>query len=136
MASDFKLGLTNDIYSFLPLDELLPNVNVPNDPDWSYKRFAAAVTLGDGTIQGNGFPVAVWRWNHLSFEHREILRGLCPDLSVNCFIRTATNEIDDGELVFKVFSAIMVWPEEDEDIQARSVLSLVLRFTHLVEVEE
>jgi len=136
MASEFKLGLTNDIYSFFPIDELLPNVNIPNDPDWSFKQFATAVTLGDGAVQGNGFPVAIWRWNHMSVEHRAILKALCPALSVSCFIRTATNELDDDELEFKVFSAIMVWPEEDEDIRVRKVLSFVLRFTHLVEVEE
>lgn len=135
MASDFKLGLTNDAY-LLALDELLPNVNVPNDPDWSFKPFATAVRLGDGTVQGNGFPVAIWRWNHMSIGHRAILKALCPGLSVNCFIRTATNELDEDELEFKVFSAIMVWPEEDEDIQVRKVLSFVLQFTHLVEVEE
>jgi hypothetical protein len=138
MTSEFQLGLTDDIYSFLPLDQLLtPNQDIPVDPDWSFKEFSSAVHLGDGTIQGNGFPSAIWRWNHLSLEHRSILRTLCPALSVSCFIRTATGELDVyGDLEFKSFSAIMIWPEEDEDIQPQDVLSLVLRFTHLVEVVE
>ncbi len=135
MSSDFKLGLVNDIYSFLPIDELLPNLDIPIDPDWSFQPFSTSAGLGDGIVQGNGFPVAIWRFNHLSFAQRAILKTLCPALSVSVFIQTATNEIDAyGVRAFKVFSGIMVWPPEDEDIEGGSVLSLVFRFTHLVEV--
>ncbi len=135
--SEFKLGATNDIYSFLDLDELLPNADIPIDPDWSFQPFSAAVQLGDGTIEGTGFPIAIWRFNHITRQHRATLRAICPGLSANVFIRTATNELDAYDApVFATFSAVMQWPPEDEDIQVSSILSFVLRFTHLDEVVE
>lgn len=135
--SEFKIGATTSVYDFLPIDQLLPNADVPIDPDPSFQPYAAITPLGDGLNEGNGFPIAIWRFNHLSRVHRAILKTLCPGASANLYIRTPTNELDAYDLpVFKSFACIMHWPPEDEDIQIDQVLSLVFRFTHLVEVLE
>lgn len=137
MSSEFKIGTANTIYDFLPLDTLL-NTSEGVDPDWSFQPFSTSVRLANGLLRGNGFPIAVWRWNGISLEHRQILRDLIgTDLSAAMYIRTATNEIDIYDaLVYKAYACIMNWPETDEDIQADNTLGLVLTFTHLVEVVE
>jgi len=137
MPSEFKIGTANNIYDFLPLDTLL-NTSEGVDPDWSFQPYSTSVRLANGILRGNGFPVAVWRWNGLSLTHRQVLRDLIgTDLSAAMYIRTATNEIDIyGDLVFQAYSCIMNWTDQDEDIQADSDLGVVITFTHLVEVVE
>jgi hypothetical protein len=133
MASEFKLG-TDLISDFQSLDQLL-STSAGIDPDWSFRPFSGSIRLGDGTLQGTGFPIAKWRWNGLSDARRQILKDFADsDLSVSLYIRTATNEVDIYDaIVFKTFSCIMNWTEEDEDFQADKVLGLVITFTHLVE---
>lgn len=135
--SDFKIGLTTSVYDFLPLDQFL-NTSQDIDPDWSFQPYSASVRLGDGTLQGNGFPVAKWRWNGMSDAHRQLLKSLVgSNLSAQVYIQTATNDVDAYDaIVFKTFECIMNWPTEDEDFQADKVLGLILTFTHLVEVVE
>lgn len=130
-------GIANDIYSFLPLDQLLLELDDP-DPDWSFQPYSTSVRLANGVLQGNGFPIAKWRWKIMPDTDREILRAMiAPNLSGPVFIRTATNEVDVyGAIVFKTYSCIMNWPDTDEDLQADKVLDLLLTFTHLVEVTE
>ena len=137
MPSDFKIGTANTIYDLLPIDELL-NTSQAIDPDWSYQPFSVSVRLGDGTLQGNGFPVAKWRWNGMTEVRRQVLKDLIgANLSGTVYIRTATNELDVyGDRVYKVFSCVMNWPDTDEDFQTDKVLGLILTFTHLVEEVE
>jgi hypothetical protein len=136
MPSLFKIGSALNIYDFLSLSDLLPNVDVPVDPDWSFQKYATTVKDGRGHAIGQGFPIAIWRWNHLPDEHREILRVLCADLSADAYISTPTNETAAGVLVFKTFSCVMNWSTEDEDKQINQTLGAIFRFTHLVEVVE
>lgn len=137
MPSEFKIGTANTIYDLLPLDQLL-NTSRGVDPDWSFQPYSTAVRLGDGRLQGNGFPIAKWRWNAMSEEWRQILKDLIgADLSGAIYIRTATNEVDVyGDRVYKVFSCILNWPDTDEDFQTDKVMQLILTFTHLVEEVE
>lgn len=135
MADDtFMIGLANDIYSLLPLEDLLtPDPGDVFAPDWSFQDFAAAIELSDGTIQGQGFPVAKWRFNHISEINRAVFRSLCPGLSANVYIHTKTNEVDIyGVQEWATFSAVMRWTDTDEDKAADQTLGLILTFTHLV----
>ncbi len=134
MADDtFMIGLADTIYDLLPLSDLFsPSGNV-FDPDWSFQDFAAAIDLNDGSTQGQGFPIAKWRWNHISEANRAVLRALCPGLSANVYIRTKTNDLDlYGVAVWETFSAVMKWTETDEDKAAEETLGMILTFTHLV----
>ena len=138
MASEFKIGTDNTIYDFLPIDTLL-GTSQGIDPDWSFKPYSVTVRLGDGMLQGNGFPIAKWRWNGMDEDQRQILHDLigAENLSGTVFIRTATNEVDVyGDRIYQAYECIMNWPEEDEDFQTDKVLGLILTFTHLVPVME
>lgn len=137
MASEFKIGTANNVYDFLPIDTLL-GTSQGIDPDWSFKPYSQAVELGDGTVQGNGFPVAKWRWNGMVEEKRQVLHDLISGaLSGPIYIRTATNEVDIyGDRIYQAYLGVMKWPVEDEDIQTDKVLGLILTFTHLEPVTE
>lgn len=134
MADDFMIGLDNTIYDLLPLSAILtPDPGDSFDPDWSFQDFAASVELNDGTTQGQGFPVAKWRFVHISEINRAVFRALCPGLSARVYIHTKTNEIDMyGVQVFETFSAVMRWTDTDEDKAADQTLGFLLTFTHLV----
>lgn len=136
MAQEFKLsttlgGLTG---STGLLTTLLPNRGMPIDPDYSFKPYAGVKLLGNGKRKGQGFPMAIWRWNRLSDVHRQLLRAFCPDLSADVFIRTVINETAAGVKTWANFSCIMQWTPEDEDKQAGNTLGMVIQFTHLVAV--
>jgi hypothetical protein len=137
MPSEFMIGTANNIYDFLPIDELLQTTeSTATDPDWSFEPFTTSVRLANGTLRGNGYPRAVWRWNIMTDANRQTLRDLIStDLSGWVYIRTATNDVDMyGDIIFNTYYGIMTWSDQDEDIQADKVLGLVLTFTHLTEV--
>lgn len=136
MPSEFKIGSANTIYDFLPLDEVFQEPS-PGDPDWSFQPYSTSVRLADGTLQGNGFPIAKWRWRGMNDIDRETLRDFVgSNLSAEIYIRTATNETSSGAIVYKSFFGIMNWTDTDEDFQGDKVLDLIIIFTHLVEVME
>lgn len=130
--AEFKIGTT--LGGLALLDTLFAPGGSVFDPDWSFQDFATSRELADGTVKGQGFPVAIWRWNHLSEDNRAVLRALIPGLSALLYIRTPTNEIDIyGDIVWENFQAVARWTPEDEDKAARETLGLVLTFTHLIE---
>ena len=134
MADDtFMIGLANTIYDLLPISDHFSPGGGAFEPDWSFQDFADSVDLNDGMTQGQGFPIAKWRWNHISEENRFVLRTLCPGLSANVYIHTRTNEVDIyGVPVWETFSAIMKWMNTDEDKAADETLGMILTFTHLI----
>jgi hypothetical protein len=130
MTDTFQMGTTS---SLTDLDSLFTNLDVPSDPDWSYKPFSAIVKLSSGKQQGNGFPVIKWRFNLISLANREVLRETycpVPALSASVYIHTPINESSAGVLQWATFKCILNWPTEEEDIQVESDLGLVLTFTH------
>ena len=133
MADDtFYIGLSTSIYDFLPVSDLFTPAGGAYDPDWSFQDFASSVETNDGMIIGQGFPVAKWRFNHISEENRAVLRTLCPGLSASVYIHTKTNERDIYGEVWGTFSAVMRWMDTDEDKAANETLGMILTFTHLV----
>ena len=127
----FEIGTTLGGMEDLPT--LFSKAGAVFDPDWSFKPFAASIRLADGTVKGQGFPVAIWRFYHLSNEDREELKELIPDLSAVVYIHTPTNETSSGVLTWGDFQAVAEWTPEDEDKAAEETLGLVITFTHLVE---
>lgn len=135
MADDtFMIGPDTTIYDFLPLSQILtPDPGDIFDPDWSFQDFATSVELNDGTVQGQGYPIAKWRFNHISEINRAVFRALCPGLSATAYIHTPTNEIDVyGAMVWGTFACVMRWTDTDEDKAADETLGMILTFTHLV----
>lgn len=133
MASSFKIG-TDTSTNFFTLDDLFDEP-YPGDPDWSFQPYSVITRLANGHLQGNGFPIAKWRWNAMNDADRELLKAYVQDdLSAEVYIKTATNLTSGGVTTFKEYSCIMNWPDTDEDFQADKVIGLILIFTHLVEV--
>lgn len=135
MADDeFMIGLANNIYDLLPLSDLLtPDPGDVFDPDWSFQDFATEFESSDGMLQGHGFPIAKWRFPHISEINRAVFRSFCPGLSANVYIHTKTNEVDMyGVQVWETFSAVMRWVNTDEDKAADQTLGMIFTFTHLV----
>lgn len=130
--AEFRIGLTNDAYLFA-LSELFTPTGDSFDPDWSFQDFAGSQELNDGTVKGQGYPVAKWRFNHISNANRAVLRTFCPGLSARVYIETKTNERDSvyGSDEWGVFSCVMRWTDTDEDKAADETLGILLTFTHM-----
>lgn len=133
MAEEFEIGTS--LAGMETLNELFENDSEVFNPDWSFQPFAGSVRLADGTIKGQGFPVAVWRWNRLSNIYREAIKALIPGLSATLYIHTPTNESASGVITWGDFQAVAQWTDTDEDKAANQTLGLVLTFTHLIEEE-
>jgi hypothetical protein len=132
MASDFKIG-TDTSSNFYALDAILDSDVYPGDPDWSFRPYSVSTKLNSGLFQGNGFPIAKWRWNAMNNEDRETLKAyVSTALSASLYIQTATNTSSSGVIQFKKYSCIMNWSDQDEDFQADKTIGLIVIFTHLV----
>jgi hypothetical protein len=121
MALDFQIGNTEetmvDIYT---LTRAAPHAG--------YRPYSTVIRLGDGTQQGNGFPIVTWHWASVTVAERDALIGdLGDDLSAARFIRT---RLPDNS--FATFECIMHRPTGEEDLQAGKILSFDIEFTHCV----
>lgn len=130
MASEFKIGDT--LLGIESLDEILES-EISIDPDWSFQAYSTNIRLGNGLLKGMGYPVIRWRWRAMSDANREILKEFVgSNLSAPIYIRSATNETNEGAITFATYYGVMNWPAQDEDFQADKILDLVIIFTHLV----
>lgn len=99
-------GLTN-------LANLTTPVNYPKSHPLPY---AETKTLGDYTERGIGAPNTVWHWAVLTQAMRDQLRTFCPGASASVYITTRSLE-NDG--LFRTYTAIMVWPSQSEEYDAK-----------------
>ena len=121
---DFEIGST---YVGMVNVEELP---VPLPPPAStYRRYALQIDLGDDMARGFGLPAASWRWQVLTLAQRDQLKTFCSSASAQVFIQTKKR---DSTEVYDEFTAVMIWPEEEE-AQAGRVLDFVIEFRSLVE---
>ncbi len=131
MSYEYKLGSTEMDMTLLTAQGIAAN------PDPSYRPFSVAVKLGDGTTQGEGFPVITWHWSVMKKGEADILYDfLNSNISAPVFVRTRLNRLATGDYTWATFSAIMHWPEGDESIQDRRILDLTIEFTNCVLVPD
>lgn len=132
MASDFKIGTT--LEGIVSLDAL--TVFVP-DPRTSFRNYSKLLDLGNGMKRGAGWPTAEWHYGYLLQEQREQLRSFCTGASAEVFMRTRTRDEDDSEtpILFKIYKAVMIWPETEEYIKSKRI-DFVIKFTRLEEQED
>ena len=101
-------------------------------PKSSYRPYASSVPLGDGSFRGTGYPVATWRFGYLTAAQRNMLRTFCTGKSASVYIKTRiTDAVSGASDAYKIFTAIMVWPDEEER-QAGRRLEFEIEFRHLV----
>ena len=123
----------NPLYWY-DLNDYLSEADIPIRPDWSYHKYSEVVKTLGGLKYGRGMSVATWSMT-LTASQRYNLRLICPDLSAQVYIETPTNDLDIyGEIIWIQASAVMNWPEGDENRQSDLTLDTEIVFTELVEV--
>lgn len=113
----------------------LEEIGVSIDPDASYRPFSVVDKLGDGSTEGNGFPVATWHFVGLEPGEADILYDfLNGNISAPIYFRTRLNRLNVGvtDYQWATFSGIMNWASGDENVPALHVLDLTITFTNLV----
>ena len=128
--NDFKIGLTSG--SMMPLSTLLASSSgVPDEsmPKSTFTPYSAQQILVSGLIRGVGRPVATWSWDVMTRVHRDALRAYCPGQSASVYIRTKTMDSLDS---YVNYSAVLVWPTQDEERDTERRIKLKLTFQFLV----
>jgi len=127
MASSFKIGTS--VAALTSLDAL--TTWVP-DPKSYFQQFSRLLDLGNGLKRGAGYPVTTWSYGYLTQAQREQLRSFCTGASSEVYIQTRTNDEDEETTpsLFKIFKAVMIWPEGEEN-QASRRLDFIITFTRL-----
>jgi hypothetical protein len=99
-------------------------------PKHGFSPYSKPLPLGNGTVRGGGWPTASWNWKILGRAERDQLRTFCPGASAEVFI---TTRISDNADEYKTFSAVMLWPQEEEK-DAGKRPDFTLKFQRLAEV--
>lgn len=121
---DFEIGTAIDNMVNV---ETLDGGKMPA-PRAPYRVYTEPIELGSGAIRGAGYPSVVWRWGFLTQDQRDILRAYCTGASADVYIKTSGVDSADA---YAVYSAVMVWPEE-EDRQASRRTDFAIEFRKLV----
>lgn len=124
--SDYQIGVTSG--SMVKLENVYVSGSaVPvTDPKSTYMPYADEQMLVSGLVRGVGLPIATWTWSVITREERDALRQYCPGKSARVYIRTKTMDTNDS---YASFSAVMVWPtqEEERDFQRRVQLKITFK---------
>ncbi len=98
-------------------------------PKSAFRPYSKRIDLGDGTVRGLGWVTATWRFGVLKSSLRDQLRVFCAGASASVYIKTRKNNTSDA---YQVYTAVMIWPEEEEKRAGRR-LDFVVEFRNLVE---
>lgn len=130
----FYIGTDLDpVYGdFAPLEEWLLNKDIPVNPECVFSQFSAVYDTGNGGRAGVGFPRAAWSWQHRQSEHVEVFQTLCPGLSAQVYIRTQTNTVENGSLIWRTYLCQMLMPPEDIDFNTNQAMGFTIEFRKLV----
>jgi hypothetical protein len=112
-----------------PMDNVEDQLSVStpiHPPKHDFIPYSQSFPLGDGTLIGQGWPLASWHWDFLTQAQRNLLKGLCSGRSVETFVSTR-----DFSRVFKTYSAVMVWPEREEYVNG-VIVNFTIDFRKLV----
>lgn len=115
------------------LQNLEDDLGLPPPHPAPFREWAATYDCGDGTVQGDGFPSAEWRWDYLDKDHIATLRTYCTGKSATVYIKT----LKANGQTYGTYSAVMIWPTMPDDAafqMGRVSTNFVLKFTHLEEV--
>lgn len=128
MAPLYNFSIGTTLVGITNIESLTTPVTPPKS---TFKPYADQRDLSSLKTRGLGAPVAKWTWTILARAERDQLRTFCTGSSAAVFIRTRTNDSSDS---FKYFSAVMVWPTQSEELDARRRVNFEIEFRGLVEV--
>lgn len=127
MRKQYAIGTTQETMQYLF------QLGVP-EPRSEYKPFAIAVQTGGLGVLGQGFPTDLWDWNMIREPARAVLKGFCPGLSAQVYVRTYNDSL--ATPAWEVYRARMLWTPEAEDRQNNARLKLMIRFRLLEQLAE
>jgi hypothetical protein len=96
-------------------------------PFMDFLEFSVETELGDGTIDGNGWPEAEWHWGFLTKTQYDALAAYKTGKSTSVYIRS----LKDGG-AYATFLATMIWPAR-ERWESNCVIDFTVRFIAMVE---
>lgn len=123
MAYEYKIGATEMDMA------LLPAAGIRAAPQSGYRPYAITITLGDGTLRGQGYPIVTWHWAFVTVAERDVFLDFLDEgaLSGECFIRT---RLPDN--TFATFECVMTMPTGEENLQVGHIIGFDVQFTHCV----
>lgn len=107
------------------------------DPDASYRPFSVIDKLGDGSDEGNGFPIVTWHWTGLLPGEADLLyEFLNGDISAPIVIRSRKNRLNmsSDDYQWQTFEGFMSWMQGDEENPALHTLNVTITFNGLIEL--
>ncbi len=107
----------------------LASLGIP-EPKHFYKYSGERRDTIDGGVKALGAPQAVWHWDFCRQAWRDALKVYCPGSYAIVYIETRVHDNSDS---YDVFTARMIWPEEEEKDAFRR-MDFDIEFRHLVAV--
>lgn len=109
--------------------ELLPIAGIRAAPQAGYRPYAGTITLGDGTLRGQGYPIVTWHYAFVTVAERDVFFDLLDEgaLSGEAFIRT---RLPDS--TWATFQCVMNMPTGEENLQVGKILGFDVEFTHCI----
>jgi len=107
------------------------------DPDASYRPFSVIDKLGDGSEEGNGFPVVTWHWAGLLPGEADLLyEFLSGNISAPVVLKTRLNRLNMGASDYQwgLFGGIMSWMSGDEQNPVLHTLDVTITFSNLIPI--
>jgi hypothetical protein len=113
------------------VENLTPSIPGPEAMK-HFQGYTHTPDLGNGLVRGGGFPKTAWHWGFLSAAQRDVLRSTyCSGKSSNVYIRTTDGSYTSGSPTYKVYQAVMIWPDTEDRFAGRS-LDITIEFRNLV----
>ena len=107
MAHNYEIGTT-----YGGMENLADLTTAVPAPKSSFRDYSQYIDLGNSTVRGSGFSVAIWRWSTLPTRaQRDQLKTFCSGASASVYIRTRKNDTTDA---YEYYTATMVWPEVED----------------------
>jgi len=126
---DYRIGLTSG--SMVLLENIVTSgSSTPvSYPKSTFQPYSDEQPLVSGLVRGVGYPVATWIWSVMTQQERDAMRQYCPGKSASVYIKTKTMDSADS---YHTYSAIMVWPTQDEERDSQRRLQLKIIFKTMV----
>lgn len=119
--------------------QTMEEIGILYDPDASFRPYAIADLLGDGSLEGNGYPSATWHFNGMAPGDADILYAyIGTGLSIPIFVRTRLNRLNETatDYAWATFSGFMNWTAGEEQVPALHTLDITISFTRLVPIPD
>ena len=99
-------------------------------PKQAFQPYSKVLDLGNGETKRMGYSMIEWYWAFLSITQIQNLAILCPNGSVEVYVRSL-NQI----LAWHTYRAKMIWPAEAAEIENDYRMKVTARFRVLEQMD-